>query len=109
MNIVTLAKFFDCMRRADIMFSVEDVKTDFQNHFGVEQSAFLPSIETYEEIVKKREGTFLSVYVTRNSLNEDVLIDALRMYMKGLTWWLFESPYGENEVVYIVKLDDNEN
>lgn len=35
MNIINVAKFFDCMARGDIAFSVDDVMTDFETHFGV--------------------------------------------------------------------------
>lgn len=98
MNIINVAKFFDCMARGEIAFSVDDVMTDFETHFGVKKG--LPPCAEHHEAMKHREGTFLAVYVTRDSLDEDVLIDALRMYMKGLIWWLFEAPYGENEVVY---------
>lgn len=107
MNIINVAKFFDCMARGDIAFSVDDVMTDFETHFGVKNA--LPPCAEHHEATKHREGTYLAVYVTSDSLDEDVLIDALRMHMKSLTWWLFESPYGENEVVYIVKLDDNDD
>ena len=107
MNIINVAKFFDCMARGEIAFSVDTVMTDFETHFGVKDG--LPPCTEHHEATKHREGTFMAAYVTRYSLDEDVLIDALRMYLKGLKWWLFEAPYGENEVVYIVKLDDDEN
>lgn len=103
MKIIDVAKFFDCMRRSEICFSVDDVVTNFKSHFGVE-SGFPAGSESHNEAIKERDGTFLSAYVIENSLNEDTLIDALRAYMKGLMWWRFDSPYRNDEVVYIVKL-----
>lgn len=105
MKIVDVAKFFDCMRRSEISFSVDDVATNFKYQFGV-GSAFPTSSESYKEAVKERDGTFLSVYVIENSLDEDVLIDAIRTYMKGFMWWRFESPNMEAEFLYIIKLEE---
>ena len=107
MKTKEVAKFFDCMRRSDIPFTVDDVNTNFKTQFGVE-SGVLGIAEEGHEAIKHREGTFLAVYVLLGSLCNDVLVEALGEYMKGLEWWIFNSPYGEDEdeVVYIINLEE---
>lgn len=104
MKTKEVAKFFDCMRRNDIPFTVDDVNTNFKTQFGVESGVL--GIAEGNEAIKQREGTFLAVYVLLGSLCNDVLCEALEDYMKGLEWWVFNSPYGEDEVVYIINLEE---
>lgn len=103
MKTKEVAKFFDCMRRSDIPFTVDDVNTNFKTQFSVE-SGVLGIADN--EAIKQRDGTFLAVFVLLGSLCNDVLCEALEDYMKGLEWWVFNSPYGEDEVVYIINLEE---
>lgn len=100
-----LQSFFDCMRRNEIPYTVDDVNTNFKTQFGVESGVLGIAEEGYEAI-KQREGTFLAVNVLLGSLCNDVLCEALEYYMKGLEWWVFNSPYGEDEVLYIINLEE---
>lgn len=105
MKTKEVAKFFDCMRRNEIPYTVDDVNTNFKTQFGVESGVLGIAEEGYEAI-KQREGTFLAVNVLLGSLCNDVLCEALEYYMKGLEWWVFNSPYGEDEVLYIKNLEE---
>lgn len=60
MKTKEVAKFFDCMRRNEIPYTVDDVNTNFKTQFGVESGVLGIAEEGYEAI-KQREGTFLAV------------------------------------------------
>lgn len=100
MKATKLAHFFDCMRRAEVCFDVTDLDgQSFMDYYGAEGDG----------AEEERKGTFLSVYVIDNSLNQDTLLDAVKEYMdKDVEIYKFTTLYTleEDDLIYIIKITD---
>ncbi len=102
MKATKLAHFFDCMRRSEICYDVNDVDgLSFETYFGANG----------EGAKDERKGTYLTAYVTDNSLSQDVFLDAIVEYMEAPTIHKYKSPYAgdTNEIMYIVRITEDED
>ena len=93
MKATKLAHFFGLMSRLEIRFDVDHLDGfSFKVFFGV-------------------EGTFLSVYVTDNSLAQDYFIDAAKEDLNYPAIYKYPSPYTEddNELMYIIRITNEED
>lgn len=102
MKATRLAHFFDCMRRSEICFDVTDLDgQSFEHFFGAKGDG----------AKDERKGTFLTAYVTDDSLNQDVFLDAIVEYMEAPTIHKYKSPYAgdTNEIMYIVRITEDED
>lgn len=95
MKATDLALFLDNMRRQDIAFDVNALNgISFKDFFG----AYGDRAATV-----KREGVFITVYVTKNFLCEDIFKDSMNEYLKNCETWLYKSTV---ELMYIIKIED---
>lgn len=102
MKATKLAHFFDCMRRSEICYDVNDLDgLSFETYFGAKG----------EGAKDERNGTYLTAYVTDNSLCQDVFLDATKKYMGMQTIHKYASPYisESDELMYIVRIKDEED
>ena len=102
MKATKLASFFGLMSRLEIRFDVDHLDGfSFKVFFGV---------EGVEDDLKRR-GTFLSVYVTDNSLAQDYFIDAAKENLNYPAIYKYPNPYTEddNELMYIIRITNEED
>lgn len=102
MKATKLAHFFDCMRRQMISFDVNDVNgLSFEDFFGAKGDG----------AEQEREGTYLTAYVTDNSVAQDFFLESAKENMGSPTIHKYPSPYtdNENELMYIIKITNDED
>lgn len=101
MKATKLATFFGRMSRLMIRFDVDDLDGfSFRDFFGVKG----------DEDDLKRKGTFVSVYVTDNSLEQDYFIDAVKKNLNYPSIYKYPNPYTEEEgeLMYIIRITNDE-
>ena len=99
MKATKLAHFFDCMRRSEICYDVNDLDgVNFKDYFGAKGYG----------ATDERKGTYLTVYVIDNSLNQEFFLDAVKEYMGKPTVHKYTSPYAgdSDELMYILRITD---
>lgn len=59
----------------------------------------------------KRKGTFLTVYVTDNSVSQDFFIESAKENLDHPAIYKYPSPYadGEDELMYIIRITNDED
>lgn len=102
MKATSVARFLGLMSRLMIRYYVDYLDwVSFRDFFGVE------GIE--DDL--KRKGTFVSVYVTDNSLAQDYFIDAAKKNLNHPAIYKYPNPYteDENEIMYLIRITDEED
>lgn len=101
MKATDLAIFFDNMRRQDITYDVNSLNgISFKDFFGADGD---------RDADVEREGVFMTVYVAKDSLCEEIFKDSMKEYLKHCVAWLYNSPYSNNnELMYIIKIEDEQ-
>ena len=104
MKATKLAHFFDCMRRSEICYDVNELdEQNFNDFYGANG----------EGAKIEHKGTYFSAYVIDNSLNQDTLHDAIEKYLENPQIYKYGSPYSnmngaDNELMYIIRITNEE-
>lgn len=102
MKATKLATFFGRMSRLMIRFDVDDLDgISFKNFFGVKGV----------EDDLKRKGTFVSVCVTDNSLEQCYFIESAKKNLNYPAIYKYPNPYTEDEgeLMYIIRITNDED
>ena len=102
MKATQLAHFFDMMNRQMITFDVSDLDgLSFKDFFGAKGV----------EDDLKRKGTFLTVYVTDNSVCQDFFIESAKENLNHPAIYKYPNPYTQDkdELMYIIRITNDED
>ena len=77
--------------------------TTFRSHFGAVGLGD----------AQERNGFFLAVYITDNSVSQDIFMDWVRMYLDDAVVYKYDSPYQEKDVpekelMYIIEIKNED-
>lgn len=104
MKAIKVAVFFDWMKNVMVSFSVDELQgTTFRSHFDAVGLG-----DTQE-----RNGFFLAVYITDNSVLQDSFMEGVRTYLDDAVVYKYDSPYQEKDVpekelMYIIEIKNED-
>lgn len=98
MEAIAVASFLDELYREGINYWVDGCHTNFNIHFGANGDG----------AEEERDGTYVAFYVLDNSLDKDLLLDAIRKYLGEIKVFVYDSPYQRaddaKELLYIIEI-----
>ncbi len=104
MKAIKVAVFFEMMKRLMIQYSFDELQgTTFRSHFGAVGFG-----DTQE-----RNGFFLAVYITDNSVLQDGFMEGVRTFLDDAVVYKYDSPYQEKDVLekelmYIIEIKNED-
>lgn len=104
MKAIKVAILFEMMKRLMIQYSFDELQgTTFRSHFGAVGLG-----DTYE-----RNGFFLAVYITDNSVIQDGFMKGVRTYLDDAVVYKYDSPYQDKDVLdkelmYIIEIKNED-
>lgn len=104
MKAIKVAAFFEMMKNMMIQFSFDELNgTSFRSHFGAVGKG-----DTQE-----RNGFFLAVYLTDNSVSQDFFMDGVRYNLDDAVVYKYDSPYQDKdvldkEIMYIIEIKNED-
>lgn len=104
MKAIKVAVFFEMMKRLMIQYSFDELQgTTFRSHFSAVGLG-----DTQE-----RNGFFLAVYITDNSVLQDDFMKGVRTYLDDAVVYKYDSPYQdkdvlEKELMYIIEIKNED-
>lgn len=104
MKAIKVAVFFEMMKRLMIQYSFDELQgTTFRSHFSAVGFG-----DTQE-----RNGFFLAVYITDNSVLQDGFMEGVRTFLDDAVVYKYDSPYQdkdvlEKELMYIIEIKNED-
>lgn len=104
MKAIKVAVFFDMMKNLMIHYSFDELQgVTFRSHF-----AAVGLGDTQE-----RNGFFLAVYITDNSVIQDGFMKGVRTFLDDAVVYKYDSPYQEKDVLekelmYIIEIKNED-